>query len=80
MGGDPLKIYMALMIALFAVAIGLLAYEIWFVVSSPNAIGAIPETSFGSAFGADNPSRRSTLPTITIAKATGPRQPHLNKR
>jgi hypothetical protein len=29
--GDPLKIYMALMIALFAVAIGLLAYEIWFV-------------------------------------------------
>jgi hypothetical protein len=30
MCGDPLKIYMALMIALFAVAIGLLAYEIRF--------------------------------------------------
>jgi hypothetical protein len=43
----------------------------------------------GSAFGAVNPCRRSTypihfeasqMPTITIAKATGPRQPHLNKR
>jgi hypothetical protein len=29
-GRRSVEIYMALMIALFAVAIGLLAYEIWF--------------------------------------------------
>jgi hypothetical protein len=30
MSSDPLKNYIVLMIALFAIAIGLLAYEIWF--------------------------------------------------
>jgi hypothetical protein len=30
MGSDPLNFYLVLMIALFAIAIGLLAYEIWF--------------------------------------------------